>query len=141
MGKINPKRLGGKKWTEQKQKAAAFLKLSEQLGGKHIIHQTMKRNWYRHIDKAIAGKSTTYDERHWKKMFKEFSREIVGVPSTETTELLDWLRGMPIRVRDQEIGVDDLRNMLPRFRKYMESCEANALDNYIIKNKLMEAEE
>jgi len=135
--KVRPRNMSSVAWMREKQKAAVLLKFSEKLGSRGIIRQSMKRNWYRHIDKAIAGKATERDYKHWKKMAKQFRKELVGVPNYETTEMLIWLEEFQHRIRGGVIDEED-KAMFPEFKKYMQSCEENAIDNYIIKNKLME---
>jgi len=54
--KLNLRKIGRGAWGREKLKAAAFLKLAEKLGAKQIIKQMMQREWYRHIDKALAAK-------------------------------------------------------------------------------------
>ncbi len=130
--------MGAGTWLREKQKAAAFIKLSEGLGGKMIVSQVMKRNWYRHIDKALAGNTTARDFKHWKKMVKMFKRELVGTPTRETSSLLEWLEGFKERVKVEKITKSDLAKWLPHFKEYMLSCEGNYANNYIIKNELME---
>lgn len=125
-------------WAKEKQKAAAFIHLSKSLGGKQIVHQTMKRDWYRHIDKVLAGKATNRDARHWHRIEKKFKKSIAGVPSKETEELMQWLNEFKHRVRRGEINKKDMKKWLPQFRSYMEDSEKNYSENYIIQNKLME---
>jgi len=43
-----------------------------------------------------------------------------------------------MRVKAGQITKEDMDVWLPHFKEYMKSCEAPAIDNYIIKNKLME---
>lgn len=133
------RRMTSQAWQKEKQRAAVFLKLSEKFGSKHIVRQDMRRKWYRHIDKAIDGKTTSADKKHWKKMRKTFEREIVGEPSPETLQLFAWLQEFEQRVAKNEISLEDTAKWLPQFRVYMESCEKNAMDNYILKNKMLEA--
>lgn len=135
---INSRRLGGDTWRREKEKAAGMLKIMEKLGGKHIVHQTMKRNWYRHIDKAVEGKANSRDEKHWKKMAKTFEKEVVGDPSPTTLDFLRWLKGMPIKVKNELLTDEDYIKWLPEFREYMEDCEQSAINLYIAKNKLVE---
>jgi hypothetical protein len=132
------KAFGTEKWKNEKQKAAVFLKLAEKMGGKQITHQHMKREWYRHIEKALRGETRSNDAKHWKKMKRTFKKQVVGVPSQETAELLEWLEGFEKRVENNQIGSEDMEKWLPQFESYMRSCEENAMDNYIIKNKMME---
>ncbi len=139
---LNLKKITGiarSKLAEQKKKGAAFIKLmGENPLGKQIIKQHLNHDWYRHIDKAIAGKATSRDEKHWKKMYRTFRKEIVGVASEETNALLSWLEYFVDRVGIEQIEEEDLQVWLPQFRSYIEGCEKNAVDNYIIKNELLE---
>jgi len=134
---LNPRRLVGGAWNVQKKKAAVFVKITEMMGGKHITNQVMKRNWYRHIDKAMEGKATEKDEKHWKKMLKTFKHELVGVPNPTTAKIMRWLETMPKKIRFGELSKGD-KAMLPTFRAYMQSCTENYANLYIEKNKLME---
>lgn len=127
-----------KAWRREKEKAAIFIKLAEKMGGKPILHQTMKLDWYMPIDKILQGRSKPKDGKKWKKLHKKFRREIVGVPSKETNELLSWLAEFHRRVEREEITKKDLKKWLPQIKSYMEACEENAFDNYIVKNKYLE---
>lgn len=139
--KLNLKKvkgLGKGAWKQEKQKAAVFLKIfGENPIGRQAIHQAMKMDWYRHIDKALEGKTIPNDSKQWKKMAKRFKKQIVGVPTQETEELLAWMQKFAERVKKQTILEEDVKKWLPQFRSYMQDCESNATDNYIIKNKLM----
>jgi len=135
---LNFRRMGKETWAREKAKAAGFLKIAEQLGGKHVLHQHMKRAYYRHIDKAIEGKCTSRDYKHWRKIAKSFKNEMVGEPTSETLSFLKWLEGFQNRVKLEAITKDDREKWLPSFRKYMESCEANGFNLYIQKQGLIE---
>lgn len=133
------KGLSKRSWIQQKRKAAVFTKLfTENPLGRQIVHRDMKQKWYRHIDKALEGKSVFSDERHWKRMLKTFKKQMVGVPSEETTALIHWLEGFIGRVKREAIVEEDKTYWLPEFRAYMEDCEHSAADLYIMKNKLVE---
>jgi len=132
------KGMGRQAWVKEKRKAAVALKLLEKMGGKQMVRQAMKSDWYKHIDKALRGETRASDFKHWKKMRKKFKKNIVGEPNQETLTLLDWLKGFENRVKNNCINKED-KKWLRRFRSYMESCEKNAIDNYIIANKMVEA--
>jgi hypothetical protein len=137
LGKI--KEFGKKTWGKEKKKAAVFLKISEKMGGKMLVRQTMKLEWYRHIDKALRGEITYRDAKHWKKMRRKFKKNIVGEPSQETLNLLKWLKEFEeVIKRGGDVRQGDYEKWLPRFKEYMQSCEENAMDLYIAKNDLME---
>lgn len=133
------KGFGKRKWQDEKKKAAVFSKMfMDNPIGRQVVHQNMKLSWYNHIDKALEGKLEQSDAKHWKRMVKQFRKEIVGIPSGETLQLLEWLEGFAERIKRQKSEKNDFKVMLPLFRSYMEDCEANASDNYILKNKLWE---
>ena len=126
-------------WVKEKRKAAVFTKLfAENPLGRQLIHRDMKHGWYRHIDKAIEGKTVFSDEKHWKAMLKRFKKQMIGVPSEETTALIHWLEGFIGRVKREAITEEDRAHWLPEFRLYLEDCEQNSADLYIMKNKLVE---
>ena len=136
-GKV--KDVGVKAFGKEKKKAAVFLKIAEKMGGKQIVHQAMKQEWYKHIDKALEGKTTSKDYKHWKKMRRKFKKNIVGEPTQQTQNLLRWLKEFEETVKkDKVISQEDYEKWLPEFREYMQSCEQNAMDLYIVKNKFME---
>lgn len=131
--------IGKRAWIQQKRKAAVFTKLfAENPLGRQIVHRDMKLKWYRHIDKALEGKAEFSDEKHWKTMLKSFKKQMVGVPSEETTALIHWLEGFIGRVKREALTEQDTAYWLPEFRSYMEDCEQSAADLYIMKNKLVE---
>jgi len=138
------KGFGRQRWGVEKRKAATFLKLTDKMPfSKQIIqevmYQTMKRQWYRHIDKALAGKATPSDAKHWRRMTKKFKKNIVGSSTEETTELLDWLGVFSARINVSKVTKEDVEKWLPHFKEYMKSCEESAIDNYIMANKMLEA--
>lgn len=144
--KFNLKKIGSRLkgkghdvWAREKQKAAGFVYIfGKNPIGRQAIKLDMKRQWYRHIDKAIKGKATSRDEKHWKRMIRIFKKEVVGIPSQETLELFNWLKVFQKHVKSEQITKEDLETWLPKFREYMESCEKNAVENYIAKEKLVE---
>ena len=133
------KNLGVSAFGKEKKKAAVFLKIAEKMGGKAIVHHRMKLEWYSHIDKALKGETTKQDVKYWKKMRRKFKKNIVGEPSQETQSLLKWLKEFEEIVKhDRLIRPEDYEKWLPKFKEYMESCERQAMDLYIVKNKMME---
>ena len=72
-------------------------------------------------------------------MRRKFKKNIVGEQTQQTQNLLKWLKEFEETVKkDRVISQEDYEKWLPEFREYMESCEANAMDLYIVKNKFME---
>ena len=139
LNKLNPKRLMGSTWGREKAKAAVVLK-----GFSPLVNQSItvfyKRNFYRHIDKALKGKSTERDHKHWKKIHKSISKNIVGTPTPRTTQILAWLNEFKERVKRQEITKADMES-LQDFKEYMQVQQKDELNNFILKNKLMEVPE
>ena len=125
-------------WQKEKMKTSGVLKLFAPIF-KQSIHAEMKLTWYRHIDKALRGETVRADARHWRKMLSKFRKDLVGVSTPETKQLLDWLVGFARRVQQERITVEDKEKWLPQFKDYMLCCEKNGIDNYIVQNKLLEA--
>lgn len=138
----NLRRLKGmskRAWIKEKRKAAVFTKLfTENPLGRQLVHRDMKHNWYRHIDKAIEGKAEFSDAKQWKRMLKTFKKQMVGIPTEETRQLMHWLEGFIERVKREAVNEEDVARWLPQFRAYMEDCEHSAADLYIMKQKLVE---
>ena len=137
LSKLNPKRMAGDTWKKEKLKAAGVLTAFDPVV-RQATGVVMKRMWYRHIDKAMGMKTTARDAKHWKKMAKTFKREIAGVPSQETKNLLVWLEEMSSKVSREALTKEDYSKWLPQFKDYMLSCERGATQNYILKNDLVE---
>jgi len=126
-------------WEREKKKASGVIyALGKNPFGKQMIRQEMNRQWYRHIDKALLGNSTKRDEKHWKRMLRTLKKEVVGEPSHDTLDIIEWITGFQKRVKQEAITKDDLEVWLPHFREYMELQERDATENFIIKEKLVE---